>query len=45
MKNKVLKAIVATCMTAMMFVGCASNGTANEDKTTENTVTDRKSVV
>ena len=26
-------------MTAMMFVGCASNGTANEDKTTENTVT------
>lgn len=38
MKNKVLKAIVATCMTAMMFVGCASNGTANEDKTTENTV-------
>ena len=39
MKNKVLKAIVATCMTAMMFVGCASNGIANEDKTTENTVT------
>lgn len=39
MKNKVLKAIVATCMTAIMFVGCASNGTANEDKTTENTVT------
>ena len=39
MKNKVLKTIVATCMTAMMFVGCASNGTANEDKTTENTVT------
>ena len=39
MKNKVLKAIVATCMTAMMFVGCASNGTENEDKTTENTVT------
>ena len=39
MKNTVLKAIVATCMTAMMFVGCASNGTANEDKTTENTVT------
>ncbi len=39
MKNKVLKAIVATCMTAMMFVGCASNNTTNEDKTTENTVT------
>ena len=39
MKKRVLKTIVATCMTAMMFVGCASNGTANEDKTTENTVT------
>ena len=26
-------------MTAMMFVGCASNNTTNEDKTTENTVT------
>ena len=39
MKKKILKALVATCMTAMMFVGCASNGTANEDKTTENTVT------
>ena len=39
MKNKVLKTIVATCMTAMMFVGCASNNTTNEDKTTENTVT------
>ena len=39
MKKRILKTIVATCMTAMMFVGCASNGTANEDKTTENTVT------
>lgn len=39
MKNKVLKTIVAACMTAMMFVGCASNNTTNEDKTTENTVT------
>ena len=39
MKKRLLKTIVATCMTAMMFVGCASNGTANEDKTTENTVT------
>ena len=39
MKKRVLKTIVATCMTAMMFVGCASNGTANEDKATENTVT------
>ena len=39
MKKRILKTIVATCMTAMMFVGCASNGTSNEDKTTENTVT------
>ena len=39
MKKRVLKTIVATCMTAMMFVGCTSNGTANEDKATENTVT------
>lgn len=39
MKKKILKTLVATCMTAMMFVGCANNGAANEDKTTENTVT------
>ena len=39
MKKRILKTLVATCMTAMMFVGCASNGTSNEDKTTENTVT------
>lgn len=39
MKKRVLKTIVATCMTAMMFVGCASNGTANEDKATEKTIT------
>lgn len=39
MKKKILKTLVATCMTAMMFVGCASNNTTNEDKTTENTVT------
>ena len=39
MKNKVLKTIVATCMTAMMFVGCASNNATNEDITTENTIT------
>lgn len=38
MKKRILKTIVATCMTAMMFVGCASNNTTNEDKTTENTV-------
>lgn len=39
MKKRILKTIVATCMTAMMFVGCASSNTTNEDKTTENTVT------
>ena len=39
MKKKILKTLVATCMTAMMFVGCASNGASNEDKNTENTVT------
>ncbi|WP_297713451.1 iron-hydroxamate ABC transporter substrate-binding protein [Clostridium sp.] len=39
MKKKILKTLVATCMTAMMFVGCASNGAKNEDKTSENTVT------
>lgn len=39
MKKRILKTLVATCMTAMMFVGCASNNTTNEDKTTENTVT------
>ena len=39
MKKRILKTIVATCMTAMMFVGCASNNTTNEDKTTENIVT------
>ena len=38
MKKRILKTIVATCMTAMMFVGCASNNTTNEDKTTENTL-------
>ena len=39
MKKKILKTLVATCMTAMMFVGCASNGAVNEDKTSENTIT------
>ncbi|MDU2490598.1 MAG: iron-hydroxamate ABC transporter substrate-binding protein [Clostridium celatum] len=39
MKKKILKTLVATCMTAMMFVGCASNSAANEDKTSENTIT------
>ena len=39
MKKRILKTLVATCMTAMMFVGCASNGASNEDKTSENTIT------
>ena len=39
MKKKILKTLVATCMTAMMFVGCASNGAANEDKGSEKTIT------
>lgn len=39
MKKRILKTLVATCMTAMMFVGCASNGAANEDKTSEKTIT------
>ena len=39
MKKKILKTLVATCMTAMMLVGCASNGTKNEGKSTEETVT------
>ena len=25
MKKRILKTLVATCMTAMMFVGCTSN--------------------
>ena len=39
MKKKILKTLVVTCMTAMMFVGCASNGAANEDKGSEKTIT------
>ena len=39
MKKRILKTIVATCMTAMMFVGCASNSATNEDKVNGNTVT------
>ncbi|WP_195988938.1 ABC transporter substrate-binding protein [Clostridium sp. D53t1_180928_C8] len=39
MKKKILKTLVATCMTAMMFVGCASNSASNEDKAIGNTVT------
>ncbi|MEN8077287.1 ABC transporter substrate-binding protein [Clostridioides difficile] len=39
MKKKILKTLVATCMTAMMFVGCASNGAAKEEKGSEKTIT------
>lgn len=39
MKKKILKTLVVACMTAMMFVGCTSNNSANEEKTNENTVT------
>lgn len=31
MKKRILKTLVATCMTAMMFAGCTSNGAANEE--------------
>ena len=31
MKKRILKTLVATCMTAMMFVGCTRNGAANEE--------------
>ena len=30
MKKRILKTLVATCMTAMMFLGCNSNVAANE---------------
>ena len=39
MKKKIIKTLVATCMTAMMFVGCASNSATNEDKAIGKTVT------
>lgn len=39
MKKKILKTLVATCMTAIMFVGCASNSATNEDKAIGKTVT------
>ena len=29
MKKKILKTLVVACMTAMMFVGCTSNNSAN----------------
>lgn len=39
MKKRLLKTLVATCMTAMMFVGCASNSATNEENVNGNTVT------
>ena len=39
MKKRLLKTLVATCMTAMMFVGCASNRATNEENVNGNTVT------
>lgn len=39
MKKKILKTLVVACMTAMMFVGCTSNNSANEENINENTVT------
>ena len=39
MKKRLLKTLVATCMTAMMFVGCASNSATNEEYVNGNTVT------
>lgn len=39
MKKKILKTLVVACMTAMMFVGCTSNNSVNEEKNNENTVT------
>ena len=38
MKKRILKTIVATCMTAMMFVGGTSNGAAKEEIKTGDTV-------
>ena len=38
MKKRILKTLVATCMTSMMFVGCTSNGAANEEIKTGDTV-------
>ena len=39
MKKRLLKTLVATCMTAMMFVGCASNSATNEENVNGNTLT------
>ena len=39
MKKNILKTLVATCMTAVMLVGCGVNGGTSNDKTSEKTVT------
>lgn len=39
MKRNILKTLVATCMTAVMLVGCGVNGGTSNDKTSEKTLT------
>lgn len=39
MKKNLLKAIVASCVTAIMLVGCGTNGGTTENKTSEKTIT------
>ena len=38
MKKNILKTLVATCMTAVMLVGCGVNGGTSNNKTSEKTV-------
>ncbi|MBE6052956.1 MAG: iron-hydroxamate ABC transporter substrate-binding protein [Clostridium sartagoforme] len=39
MKRNILKTLVASCMTAIMLVGCGVNGGKGNDKTSEKTIT------
>lgn len=39
MKKKLLKILAVSCMTVMMFSGCGTSGSSNNDKKAENTVT------
>ena len=39
MKRNILKTLVATCMTAVMLVGCGVNGGTSDEKTSEKTIT------
>ncbi|GAA0083678.1 ABC transporter substrate-binding protein [Clostridium sp. CTA-7] len=39
MKKNLLKTIVASCVTAIMLVGCSANGGTTENKTSEKTIT------